>query len=244
MKEEELARGTCRSFLTAAQLKDICRYRRFGAPPSGKDDLAAYVAARLNGPEGVPGNPIPANVSAELEAWCGHGHKLVFFGDDTALVELRGDSRDRVLEDVRKYVVDEGEGGFAVVRTPDKVFEILEQKLHVPTRVKHPEGRLAPTGFFETAAPRSAPAVRPPAEPPVKVRLESEDLVGYRSAHRPLLEALAKEIREDGATCRLDEDEDLLIVSAAALPKFRAALRKLSHRFEVVMAARSADGKK
>jgi hypothetical protein len=51
--EEKLAHATCHSFLTAAQLKEICRHRGFGAPPGGKDELAAYVAARFNGAEGV-----------------------------------------------------------------------------------------------------------------------------------------------------------------------------------------------
>lgn len=55
MNEDILARETCERFLTAAQLKDICKYRGFGAPPGSKDQLAAYVAARFNGAEGVPG---------------------------------------------------------------------------------------------------------------------------------------------------------------------------------------------
>lgn len=53
MSEEIFARGTCAKFLTAAQLRDICRYRGFGVPPGTKDQLAAYVAARFNGSEGV-----------------------------------------------------------------------------------------------------------------------------------------------------------------------------------------------
>jgi hypothetical protein len=53
MHEDVLARETCAKFLTAAQLKDICNYRGFGAPPVGKDQLAAYVAARFNGSYGV-----------------------------------------------------------------------------------------------------------------------------------------------------------------------------------------------
>jgi hypothetical protein len=53
MNEEMLAQETCANLLTAAQLKDICRYRGFGSPPGGKDQFAAYIAARFNGSEGV-----------------------------------------------------------------------------------------------------------------------------------------------------------------------------------------------
>jgi hypothetical protein len=187
----------------------------------------------------LTGNPIPTNVAAELESWCGHGEKLVFFGDQVALCELRGAPRD-VLEDLHEYLIDPGEGGFAFVRSPEKVFDRLEQKLHVPARVIHPEGRFAAAGVFAAELPAAAQEQGPRKEPPLKVRLQSEDLVGFRSRYRPLLEALCEALRDTAATCLLSEPGDLLVVSAAALPKLRATLRGLSDRFEVEMEARTA----
>ncbi len=193
---------------------------------------------------GITSKPIPANVAAELEAWCGHGRKLVFFDDEVALLELRGDADQRALEDLREYVVDQGEGGFVLLRDSDKAFDRLEQKLHVPARVRHPEGRFASAGVFGANAPEIAEGSPRPKVPPLKVPLQSEDLVGYHSPHRPLLEALHEALREKAATCMLPEGGDLLVVSAAALPKLRAALRSLSDRFEVEAEARPVNDKK
>jgi len=46
-EEERLVEETCCKFLTAAQLKDICRYRGFAALQGDKDSLAASVGARF-----------------------------------------------------------------------------------------------------------------------------------------------------------------------------------------------------
>jgi hypothetical protein len=190
----------------------------------------------------LTGKPVPANVAAELESWCGHAEKLVFFGDHVALCELRGAPRD-VLEDVREYLIDTGEGGFAFVRSPEKVFDQLEQKLHVPARVTHPEKRFAAAGFFAAESLAAARQQGTRKKPPLKVRLQSEDLAGFRSPYRPLLEALYEALRDSAATCLLSEAGDLLIVSAAALPKLRATLRGLSDRFEVETEARPEEKK-
>lgn len=203
-----------------------------GAPPAA-DVLAA-----------LTGKPISANVAAELEAWSGHGEKLVFFGENVALLELRSSARQEVLEDVREYLVDPGEGGFALVRSPEKAFERLEKKLHVPARAMHPGQRFASAGIFAAA---SAPAVQEESarkEPPLKVRMTSEDLVGFRSPYRHLLEALHEALQKAAETCLFPDSGDLLVVSAAALPKLRAALRGLSDRFEIETEARPVGGGK
>ena len=50
---EDLARVTCRKFLTAPQLRDVCRARGFSVPGTKKDEIADAVAARLLGTSGV-----------------------------------------------------------------------------------------------------------------------------------------------------------------------------------------------
>ncbi|MBW1688850.1 MAG: hypothetical protein JRS35_27795, partial [Deltaproteobacteria bacterium] len=52
-EEENLVENTCRRFLTAAQLKDICRYRGFAAFQGDKSSLATSVGARFLEPAGV-----------------------------------------------------------------------------------------------------------------------------------------------------------------------------------------------
>ena len=50
---EDLALDTCRRFLTAPQLKALCRARGFPTPTGGKEDVAVAVAARFLSPAGV-----------------------------------------------------------------------------------------------------------------------------------------------------------------------------------------------
>jgi hypothetical protein len=110
--------------------------------------------------------------------------------------------------------------------------------------VMHPGKKFAAAGFFAAESPAAAGEQEPRKEPPLKVRLQSEDLVGFRSPYRALLEALHETLRDTAATCLLPEAGDLLVVSAAALPKLRSILRELSDRFEVETEARPAASKK
>jgi hypothetical protein len=48
-----MAVDTCRSFLTIPDLKQICEHRGWSPMGSSKDDLIAFVAPRIAGPEGV-----------------------------------------------------------------------------------------------------------------------------------------------------------------------------------------------
>jgi hypothetical protein len=193
----------------------------------------------------ITGNPVPENVAFELESWCGRGKKLIFFENNVSLLELHGDAEKQAIDELQEYLVDRGEGGFAFIRNSDKAFKLLEEKLHVPTHVKHPETSFAAAGVFAHSAPDAVSAgTASPKKPIEKVRLQSEDLVGCRSPHRPLLEALYEELREKAETCLLPEAGDLLVISASALPKLRAVLRGLSDRYEVEWEARPANGKK
>jgi hypothetical protein len=198
---------------------------------------AAEVLARLTG------KPIPANVAAELQAWCNQGEKLVFFEEGVALLELHAGADLEIRESVSEYLADPGEDGFVFVRDAEKAFDRLEQKLYVPARVRHPKGGFNSCGVFAVGVPPAAQEPGPRKAPPLKVRLHSEDLVGYRSPHRPLLEALHEALRGQEVASMLPECGDLLIVPAAALPKLRAALRNLSDRFEVETETRPAKEK-
>jgi hypothetical protein len=111
--------------------------------------------------------------------------------------------------------------------------------------IGHPETRFAAAGVFAHSAPDSVlTGATPPKKPIEKVRLQSEDLVGYRSPYRPLLEALYEELREKAETCLLPETGDFLVISASALPKLRAVLRGLSDRYEIEWESRPVNGKK
>jgi hypothetical protein len=55
MSEERLSEETCRSFLSAAQLIELCRARGFTPPRTDKDSLVAFVTPRLPEAFGVEG---------------------------------------------------------------------------------------------------------------------------------------------------------------------------------------------
>ena len=71
------------------------------------------------------------------------------------------------------------------------------------------------------------------------MRLESEDLVGLRASEPALLEALHEAFHPHAKFCLL-AGADLLVLSSADLPRMRAALRRLSERFEVDSAGGAA----
>jgi hypothetical protein len=108
----------------------------------------------------------------------------------------------------------------------------------VPVRVKHREESFVPSaGSLSVAGVKDRDA-RPEAgaaPPSVQVHLEAEDLVGYRASDAGLLVAIEEALRSEARTCVLAGD--LLVVSAAALPLLRAALRKLKDRFDVTLGA-------
>jgi hypothetical protein len=183
----------------------------------------------------LAGKPLPGNVAAELDAWTGHAGKLTFY-EGMGLLELRGDAaqRQQVLDDLQGLVADDRLEGFVLIREPGPGFDRLEQRLHVPLRVLHPEMTFArevenlrgpePTKPREKAAPAKAR--------PMKVQLQSEDLVGLRSSNYDLLIALWEALQKEPETC-LRAGDDLLVLSATAMPKVRTALRRLSDRFDV-----------
>ena len=119
----------------------------------------------------------------------------------------------------------------------------LEERGHVPLRVEHDSDALSlelePSAGETERAPRATKPGRSAASA-VKVRLESEDLVGYRVPDASLLTALREALEEKARTCLVADDR--LVVSAAALPELRQALRRLRERFEVDIVAADSSG--
>jgi hypothetical protein len=143
-------------------------------------------------------------------------------------------------------LIEEGEGrpeGWALLRGPDVAFQRLERGEHVPRRVRHPAGSFATAGAGKlgraTRKKRSKGKTRKKTR--TKARLESEDLIAYRSSCTPLLDALHDGLRAEEARTCLRVGDDLLLLSAAALPALREVVRALSDRFEVTIDAAGGD---
>lgn len=185
------------------------------------------VLARLSG------RPVPENVEAELRSWCGHIERLTFF-DDVGLVEVEAGARERVRAALGDDVVDDRGDGFLLIRKPGRGFNRLEEALEVPARIRHGERRFDAGGALFAREPAPEPQQQPPAASPrPKVRLQAEDLVGYRSNDPEVLRALRDALAGEAATCLLVEDPGLLVISSSALPQVRAALRRLAGKYDV-----------
>jgi len=181
--------------------------------------------------------PLPENVAAECSGWSGRGEKVIVY-DGFGLLEFGAEKlRKPVLDDMGPHCVDNRLEGFAVVRDPDRAFSRLEERLHVPIRIKHREGSFVHyPGRLGAASADEQPGKveRRPKTKATKVQLTAEDLVGYHASDASLLPVLQKMLEGQAKTCVITGG-DLLVLSAADLPRLRAALRKVSDRFEVTI---------
>ena len=176
--------------------------------------------------------PLPQNVAVELASWSDRGDKVVFY-EGFGVVEFSGGAREReeIVGDLGDLVEDPGLERFVLVRGPDRALRRLEERLRVPVPVKHRSKSFASCGG------RLGSKARKPARgraPPGKARREYVDLVGYRASRPDLLQALHDALKGEARTCAL-VGGDLLVISAAALPRLRATLRRLSDRFDIAL---------
>ena len=192
----------------------------------------------------VAGQALPPNVAAELSAWSGRGEKVVVY-EGCALVEMIDPSTQArpVADALGDLVVETAQPGWLVARQPGPTLERLQIAQQVPLAVKHSRagfakcpGRLAPPAKAKGTGARSRKGKSVSVAPPKTAKLQSLDVVAYRSANRRLLDALNKALQEEAAICALTQ-ENLLVFSAAALPVFRSTLRQLANRFEVTISA-------
>ncbi|MCI0586584.1 MAG: hypothetical protein L0323_07065 [Planctomycetes bacterium] len=186
--------------------------------------------------ERLSGRALPPNVAAEVRSWCGRAEKLALY-EEVALVEVRGPAglTETVRGELGRLVVDDRPAGFLLARDPESTVGVLERRLRFPIVVTHGESRFAATdGPF--GAPPEAEPERPSPAPRKRARLSAEDLVGYRSEDRALLEALHGLLAGAGVACSLLEGGSLLLMPASGLPRLRSSLRRLADRFDVDLA--------
>lgn len=192
--------------------------------------------------ERLTGVPLPQNVSVELLSWTGRAEKVTIYqGLGLLEFEAKDERRSKIVEELGPLVAEQGGEGFLIVRDPGRAFQILDEKLHVPLLVSHSDSSLGrgvgQASVHPVLAKIPARANDPKAgkapSAPESVRIEAEDLVGYRCSNTKLLSLLKKALEGQVETVLLVEDDGLLILSASGLPRFRSALGKLSDRYHV-----------
>ncbi len=101
LRVEESALVMCQKFLSAKDLNEICKYRRFANPPKDKDRLAEFVARRLPGSDGV---------QAALDSLEDKGKKILFLISHTrkepTLRDLSLNLRLILQGNLRDYIDD------------------------------------------------------------------------------------------------------------------------------------------
>jgi len=143
--------------------------------------------------------------------------------------------QQQVSAELGKLVVDDRARGMLVARDPERTIGVLEQRERVPIVFRH-----APSGFAACDGPLGAATTAreaerdPSASPaPRSVRLEAQDLVGYRAEDAGFLKALHGALERAGVACQLVAEGCLLLVPASDLGRVRTALRRLEDRFDV-----------
>ncbi len=113
----------------------------------------------------LSGRDLPPNVQIELDEWAGHAEQFTLY-EGFSLLEMAD-----VPLDAEKFIAERIAPALQLVRSPDKVFATLETLGHVPARIQHPAGELAPAAeSAESVFPKESAAVNAPKTArPVKV---------------------------------------------------------------------------
>lgn len=191
----------------------------------------ASVALQL---EQLSGRSLPANVAAELDAWCGHAEKLTVM-ENVAVVEVRAPvaEAEAVRGELGKLVVATAGGGFLITTDQDRTVAVLEQRQRVPRVIAHAAGHFGACDGPLGAPARSSRRASPTAPSKRRASLALEDLVGCSTDDPKLLAALREALEGAGCWSSGTRDDKVMVVRATDLPQVRAALRKLADRFDV-----------
>lgn len=182
-----------------------------------RNKVAAFAAENH---EANPANPadvlqaltarhLPPNVEKELREWMGRSERFTLY-QGFGLLETAEEETIQALG-ISDLIAEHVSPGRRLVRTPEKLFERLEQAEQVPIRLSHGDARLsaappAAISAFRTALrPVSSAAEKKPATLKRRVRI----ILEFPNKH--LMLAFSKALTEAG--CAFIGDEQALTVS-------------------------------
>jgi hypothetical protein len=79
----------------------------------------------------MTGHDLPQNVQIELEEWAGHADQFILY-ENFAMLETTN-----LPVEVERYIVEKISPSINLIRSPEKVFALLEKQGHVPLRMIH-----------------------------------------------------------------------------------------------------------
>jgi hypothetical protein len=148
------------------------------------------------------------------------------------MVELRGPDPSVVRRELGELVIDDRPEKFLIARDPQRAIAVLEQRQRVPRVIQHAADRFGPCDGPLGGSVRHSKAA-PKVSVRKRVRLVSEDLVGFRADDAGLVTALHKALLAADHACWWLKQEGLVVISASDLPQVRAILKQLGDRFEI-----------
>ncbi len=173
----------------------------------------------------LSGRDLPPNVQIELDEWAGHADQFTLY-DGFALLE----TNDVPLE-AEKFIVERITPALYLVRSPEKVYAMLETLGHVPIRVQHPVGQLARVA--ESAAslfPKESALVNVP-QPAREVMVGRVVTIGYQFPDVESFDAIKKMLAELRCPFQSDPATRIVSIQQKEQGKFDEAVQKLAGEY-------------
>lgn len=202
-----------------------------------RDKVAAFAAENKKANpadvlQALTAKPLPPNVEKELREWVGHSERFTLY-DGFGLLEIAEEETTQSLR-IADFVTEQIRAGMYIVRSPDKLFERLEEAERVPIRLSH-GSRLSAAPPWSVSAFRSAPKSAKPAveEKPATLKRRVRIILEFPSQH--LLQAFSKALTEAG--CAFIADAQALTVTFAPGNEeiVRATLRAFQRKHRVAV---------
>ncbi len=196
---------------------------------------AAVAAAQVKDPtldvtkllKTLTGRDLPPNVQIELDEWAGHAEQFTLY-EGFSLLETT-----ELPPEIEKFVVDTISPSLSLVRGSEKVFSMLETLGHVPARIQHPVGKLAPVmesaqSVFpkESAWAEAQKTVR-------QVRVQRVITVSYQFPDAESFAVIQKTLAELRCPFQSDPVTRTVNIQQKEQEKFDEAVQKMQDTFAI-----------
>lgn len=173
----------------------------------------------------ITGRDLPPNVQIELEEWAGHADQFVLY-ESFGLLE----TADLPIE-VERFAAEKISPTLNLVRTPEKVFAMLETLGHFPLRIRHSQREFTLVAESATSVfPKELTLENTPKKAkPVKVsRMVT---VSYQFPDEESFDATQKMLAELRCPFQSDSKAHVISIQQKEQARFDEALSKMTGEF-------------
>lgn len=184
---------------------------------------------------------IPKNVATDMLEWTTQADKLLVY-EDVGVLEVdpgSPDLRQSILKDYHKYIVDEQNPNFLLVRDEKTLFSLLENKNLIPAKIHHSKTSVCAHKINCASTQKKKPhdkAVKLAPKQLNKVFLKESSFIALKSENVNFLKRLTRAFQEIGvSTVISDEKTGLCFIPNEARSKIKTTINKLSDEFQIEM---------